>query len=607
MTRPPLARILPLLNLLVFAGSWGWMAASSTSAANGVLRLAETGVVSAVFTALWFSPGWGLWRNMRAGLSSRGLFSVLVIMSPWVGLLFLLVASGLWWTQRPPSFRLFLVWGMLNWSLAWSLPELVITSTVRAARARTAVFLLSATFGLAAIQGLVFGLSTFGCGTSAVMGVLASVLLAAGTIGTDDARVTALTSVIATLVTFAGVEAAVRVSGLGANLREVSSREIARQFLSLTPPGSAFVNQPKALDEFGPALVEINSMGIRGPELPIRQADVLLLGDSFVEARQLPWERTLGPRLQDALRRRSIGLRVVSHGMRGWSPLLEWNWYLKVGRTLRPKVVLLFFFWNDLWPVGDEATTFRVVTTPDGRPDHFDVEVEPAWLWYQPIRTLRLIEGAWKTLNLGALRRAFLSTGARTSSKTASDDGAADRLARSLVQERPLTRPDLEAILTRPESELDPGLRALASTSFWPGLRPLRVWTDAQLRAAKTTEQELALFANDVAADGGRLVVVYVPNPLQVSPNECGVGRLFDRVDRGVTLPEDSGVQEWLRSLTGRHGLELIDPSMAMRTWRESNSDSRPLYLRADCHWSEAGHLFMADWLADWVARSRIS
>jgi hypothetical protein len=72
-----------------------------------------------------------------------------------------------------------------------------------------------------------------------------------------------------------------------------------------------------------------------------------------------------------------------------------------------------------------------------------------------------------------------------------------------------------------------------------------------------------------------------------------------------VLLPPDSGVQDWLRTVTDRHGIGFVDPSEAMRAADQATAGSPPLYLRADCHWSAAGHQFMADFLADWYARSR--
>jgi hypothetical protein len=137
-------------------------------------------------------------------------------------------------------------------------------------------------------------------------------------------------------------------------------------------------------------------------------------------------------------------------------------------------------------------------------------------------------------------------------------------------------------------------------------MRPFALWTAEQHRAAERTETELAAFAADVAADGGRLVIVYVPNPYQIGPAECAVGRFLDRLGPEVLLPPGSGIQDWLREVSVRRSIELLDPSDAMRpaSFQRAKRAEPPLYLRADCHWSPAGHQFMADWLADWYQRA---
>jgi hypothetical protein len=573
----------------------------ATGVHAGVLA-AGAGLV-ALLLAVVFVPvvrGWWLhWRDGAAGPAARAILTI----APWLALFALVLTKGLWWTQRPPALRLVVVLALTCWSLMWCLPIGPSPAAKTAARVRSITLLLAAAFWALGFEGLAFGLTPFGCGASALLALAAFGALALAEEGRHAARLNFIAVSVATLLTVVVLEAAVRVLHVGVNLQESDSRAYARQFFAITPPGAAFLNRPKALDEFPPALIEINSLGIRGPEIPGARADVLLIGDSFVEARQLPWDRTITPRLQEALKQRSLSDRVAGHGMRGWSPLLEWNWYLKVGRTLHPRVVLLCFFWNDLWPSGDEVTTFRAVTRSDGRPEHFDVLVEPDWIWYQHVRTLRLAGAAWHDLTLAGLKRSLASMSAAAGS--ALDEAAAERLARSSVSDPPLSSAELEAMLTRPVSDLDPGLRALAGTAFWPGIRPLAVWTDAQRRAAAAAERELQRFAEDVAGDGGRLVIVYVPNPMQIGPGECPVGRFFDRVDAGVLLPPDSGVQAWLRTITDRHGIGFLDPSGAMRAADQAAPGSAPLYLRADCHWSAAGHQFMADFLADWYARSR--
>jgi hypothetical protein len=523
---------------------------------------------------------------------------------PWAGMFVLIARRGLWWTQRPSGLRFFALYLLMTWSLA-------LGSGPRAARRRTsgaqrAVGIVALTFAMIGLQGAAFGASGFGCAASMLVLVVAAFAFSVASVGTTPANLKLFAVSAAVVFALAASEAIVRILKVGHNVQEIDSREVAREFYSLTPPRSVFVNQPKALDEFGPALIEINSMGIRGPEIADKRTDWLLIGDSMIEARQLPWTETVTARLQEAVLARAMPLRVIGHGMRGWSPLLEWNWYLKVGRQLQPRTVLLFFFWNDLWTVGDEVSTFRAALGPDGRPDHFDIAVDSDWIWYKHSRMMRLSQEIWTQINVAQLRRAFSTITGRSLSKSALDAAAADRLARSL-SDPPLTDGQLQAVLTRPDAELDPELQSLARSSFWPSIRPWALWTEKQRAAAARTELELQRFAEDVGASEAQFVVVFVPNPMQIGAQECSVGRLFDRVAPGVILPPESGIQTWLRTIADRHGFTLLDPSEPMRTAvrADATAGSAPLYLRADCHWSARGHQFMADYLVDWHARAR--
>jgi len=595
---------LPVLNLVVLAFAYFALFTRAAGASRSyVFALAAGGAVLAVVTLLTFSErGHAGWRDLRSRVP-RPIRAFLAVV-PWLGLFALIVRSGLWWTQRPAALRFFAAYALVNWSVGWCLEAAVRGGPATAAR--RPVIGLAVILAALGIEGLAFGITPFGCAASALLAGIAASAFAIASFGSGPACLKLFAASMATLLTVAAVETTVRLQHIGQNVQEADSREHARDFYTLTPPRSAFVNSPNVLDEFGPALIEINTLGIRGPEIPDERTDVLLIGDSMIEARQLPWERTLGPLLQEAFRARSLPGRVVAHGMRGWSPLLEWNWYLKVGRRLRPRTVMLFFFWNDLWTAGDEATTFRAVLRPDGRPDHFDVLVEQNWIWYKHVRLMRLTEEVWHRLGVTQMRHAFSTMAARKMSPAALDMAEAQRLARTLA-EPALTGPDLDAILTKKEEDLEPRLRPVARRSLWPSVRPWNLWTDEQRTAAAKTELELQRFAEDVAADGGRLTIVFVPNPLQIGSGECAVGRIFERVEVGTVLPPDSGIQTWLQDVSKRHRIELLDPSAEMRELNRSGppANSAPLYLRADCHWSERGHQFMAGYLADWYVRTR--
>ena len=548
-------------------------------------------------------------RNGAGGTAPAGRagFRIFAAWAPWLAFAAAVTAMALWWTQRPWAMRLAGCGILAAWLLTWS---------SRASRAgldtkfRGPLTWVAAAAMALGLQGAVFGLATVPVVLSAWVASAGALLFAVAAIGSPLARAKALAAAVSTVRARAALEAGARGLGIGETARESDSRELARRFNNLTPPRTAFVNRPRPLDEFPPAGIEINSIGIRGPEVPTGRVHLLLLGDSFIEARQLPWEDTLGPRLQATLRARSSDARVVSHGMRGWSPLLEWNWYLKVGRRFQAERVLLFFFWNDLWTAGTEAQTFRAVVGPDGRPDHFDVLLDSGWIWYRHIRTVRLIEEVVRLVHARSVRWSIpaVPAGSAAGGTATLDEEGARRMARSLAAGPPFSAAEVAALLTEPPSGLTAGLQDVAKTGFWPGARPMEIWTRDQLDAAAATEGELARFAEDVASDGGRLVIVYVPNPYQLGPDECTVGRYLDRLDAGVTLPEDSGVQAWLRATAAKHGIEFLDPTGAMRR-RDAGGPanaSPPLYLRADCHWSPAGHQFMADWLADWYLSGRV-
>jgi len=537
-----------------------------------------------------------------AWLASRRAMAALFVLLPWLAILVVVLTRGLWWTQRPPALRFFVEYCCALWSV-WCSERINAQRT--GSDLRRLLLSVAAILATMGVTGSAFGLNPFGCAVSICMAVAACAVLLSAALASRTAGLQLLTSIAAIGVGLAIGEGVVRLLRAGQTAQETNSREYAVQFFSLTPPRAAFVNRPGPLEDVPPTLVEINSLGIRGPELADRRTDILLLGDSFVEARQVPWDQTAGAQLDTLMRERGHAVRVRAHGMRGWSPLLEWNWYLKVGRTLNPRLVVLFFFWNDLWASGTEAATFHAVMRPDGRPEAFAVPIDPAWIWYSHVRLIRLAEETWRRLGVDDLKRAFIASSARVTQGKILSLVDAQRVARSGAAP-PFTTAELRALLEERAAVLDPALQRVASSGFWSTLRPRALWTIEQQRAAEVTERELAAFADDVARDGGQLAILYVANPLQVDSRECSVGRLFDRIGSDVVLPPDSGIQSWLRDVTARLSVPFADPTAAMRAFDAAQPADAftPLYLRADCHWSARGHAFIAEFLAgqSWLA-----
>jgi hypothetical protein len=516
---------------------------------------------------------------------------------PWALLGALTLAMPLLWSQRPWQLRLFVCFLAADWSILWLFPR----PSADRSSSRQALCAAGAVLILAALQGLAFGTTAFGFAVSSAAAAGGVLACAAGLLAPRDRRVAVLTVLVSSAIALAIGEAILRAFDVGASLTARDDPAIVRRFHHNAPPHTTVVRRPHPLDEYPPVLFETNSLGIRGPEIAGNRTDLLIVGDSFVQAAQIPWDRTLGPQLEAELRGRGIRATAVSHGVVSWSPLLEWNWYLKVGRALRPRVVFLFFFWNDLPTEVDEATTYRAVLDADGRPDHFDIDIGSSWLWHRQVRSLELIEAMVDRAETIGVRRAF--QGARAASARPATLAEAQRAALGMTESDLLTPADVARLATAREEELSPELRALSRTKFWPSLRPIGRWSPRQVELAGRSERILGAFARDVQADRAQFVIVYVPNPLQLGPGECAIGRYFDRVGNDVMLDASSGVQAWLAGVSRRQGIALIDPTQAMRAHVEREGSTAPLYLRYDCHWTEAGHAFVAQLLAEWYAR----
>ncbi|MCC6905986.1 MAG: SGNH/GDSL hydrolase family protein, partial [Anaerolineae bacterium] len=110
------------------------------------------------------------------------------------------------------------------------------------------------------------------------------------------------------------------------------------------------------------AIVTYNSAGMRTPDVPYEKpADVyriLIIGDSFVEAVQMPYDNTFYARLQDRLNGVTIDgkrVEVLAMGRTGWGTLQEYLYYVHEGYRFDADLVILSFYIND---VADNYPTF---------------------------------------------------------------------------------------------------------------------------------------------------------------------------------------------------------------------------------------------------------
>src|SRR6185369_14330876 len=86
--------------------------------------------------------------------------------------------------------------------------------------------------------------------------------------------------------------------------------------------------------------VQINAEGRRDLERPQQKPPgtyrILLLGDSFVEAMQVPIEQTFARGLEATLSRPGAPVEVISMGVSGYGTASQYLWYRQHGREYQP-------------------------------------------------------------------------------------------------------------------------------------------------------------------------------------------------------------------------------------------------------------------------------
>jgi hypothetical protein len=316
-----------------------------------------------------------------------------------------------------------------------------------------------------------------------------------------------------------------------------------------------------------------NSHGWRDVEhaeaRPANTTRILVLGDSYVSAFQVPLDSTFYRRLERGLAGRAAAgtqagaarrrIEVIALGQDGNSTAVEYLTYRHWGARYDPDVVAVLFILND------QADNWRPTALDKARP--FFVEDGDS------LRLDNSFAAAANARRADPLRwlksRSVLVTTVR----------------RALAALRPPVRPPV-----------DPG--APVEDGYY------RAWNfDARLPtdsipAFRVTEKILARFARDVARDGRRFVLV--------------VAGFANQEDRAL-LAEDSRNPDfdpekplrWLASVGERNGFEVLALTPAFRA--ASLRLGRPLWFGTHGHyghWNSDGHAIAARALEDYFERT---
>ena len=137
-------------------------------------------------------------------------------------------------------------------------------------------------------------------------------------------------------------------------------------------PGAKFAYVARDGKEFRTE-VEYNSRGLNDREFayekPAGKTRILVLGDSFVEAREVKREDNFCKLLEAGLNSKGFSgqYEVVNMGVASYSPILEYLYFKYEGVKYGPDIVILCFFMNDVYD--DRTYKRKAVFDEKGLPE----------------------------------------------------------------------------------------------------------------------------------------------------------------------------------------------------------------------------------------------
>ena len=349
--------------------------------------------------------------------------------------------------------------------------------------------------------------------------------------------------------------------------------------LRLLPPTKSTKNRLYLYSEFDPLLgwrktplaharfelreytvdMKINSRGLRGPERdyapPAGVTRILALGDSFTEGYSVALQDSLESVLERSLQVRGCRAEVINGGTAGYSTDQEYLFYSNEGRKYEPRVVILFFYYNDIL---------------QNTEDHFYRRAKPLF---------DLADGRLKLANTP------LPT---------------PRPEPPTPDEPPDPAPSGSVAFAFVEDRMRQGspaaYNALARIGLWPALEPKKTPRDLKVYRRKAEDETreawdrtaalLEALSREVAEEGARLLLVHIPQRFEVSDRDFDrQAILFGWNERNT---DRRAVINRLREIGKAAGFPVLDPTDALRSVdRGVLGDGYYVY---DEHWNALGH-----------------
>ncbi len=323
------------------------------------------------------------------------------------------------------------------------------------------------------------------------------------------------------------------------------------------------------------ASVEVNADGFRDREhvrlKPPGATRLVLLGDSFIEAVQVPFSSSIPSLLEARLRQHGINAETINLGVSGAGTARQYLILKHYGLKYRPDLVLLFFVGNDLSDNSQSLQGLSYIPYPVPDSQGSLVRDQAGRPLFTPF--------ADQTSRLGPVA-ALLRHHSKGYRLVRQAIDASPNIHQLLYQARLMSTPP-EPVTADP-----------ATFGFYEIYRDpyLHRWAEAL-----SLTKDLLLEINALATENdSRFAVVLVPAAWEVYP------RLWQQVLAQTPAMREASLDidkpsRLLASFLDAHHIPYIS---LLPEFRERAPTAAPLYIPSDAHWTTAGHALAAELLA---------
>jgi len=347
--------------------------------------------------------------------------------------------------------------------------------------------------------------------------------------------------------------------------------ELSSEFHHMYKPNQSGFSYPSAKDEFEKIEVNINELGMRDYHIPLEKKEkrILILGDSFIEAEEIPYEKTVGQLLQSKLGRENY--LVMQQGYSSWSPLLYLNFLIKTYDITQQDHVIIVLCINDFY----DANIYQLSDSGYTKEAIFDSRWYPLYFNISKSNKLR------SKVQQSNLIKNFFILFKKNKCDSMISQGDIDYLFGLKDYDKSDTTKRLHNII-------------LVENSIRLG-RPYQEWDIETTKNVELSLDYIKKIKTFLEEKNASLTLLLTPLGWNIAPDETILGKKsvhYCLDDNGIIA--DNGIRERIRDFSFEQNITYIELKDTMKKFK-SKYPTTKLFLQSDGHWSEMGHKLVSE------------